>query len=699
MIFVYYRSSDSRSMASVDEGGDQFYDSREDLSSVFDSCLSSPASRRASFGEETPAKFAAGDPLHHVWIKSPGSILERRARFMKFMGLDPINNLHPDSFVPDGELREGDAIVGDFDRISIDYGAVLREDSSERVDTVPSTSHGRYSGEEFGRRVENSGDGRLLTRNSMKGSKRRGYGWLKRLGSMACIVDRKDDESGLESGIFDSVETTKFRRVRVHSYRKEFKEFSAVYMGQNFRAHKGAILTMKFNPAGEYLASGGEDGVVRVWKVVECARNADDGILDDDPSCIYFNVINQSKLSPLYANRLKRFKKSRSFLKTSDPARVVVPPEIFQISSDKPLFEFHGHKGDVLDLAWSKDKYLLSCSVDKTVRLWELGCADCLQEAKIFIFPCNHEVTCVQFNPIDEKYFLSGSIDGKVRIWEILARRVVNWIDVKQIVTAVCYRPDGKGVVVGSMIGDCCFYDASGTYRNHNGLQLDSKVSFDGKRKSLDKKITGFQFCPSSNDKLMVTSADSVVRILEGMDVVSKYKGLRNTGTRISAAFTSDGKHIVSASEDSNVYIWGHHSRADRTSSNPKTVRSSERFASDDVRVAIPWQGFSSKNTRKSSTAVAENGFLCRFDALRNKILYFSLSSGFALSHEFFFDIFSRGSATWPEENLPPTASKALVSRSLRRKSISHSWGQVIVTAGCDGRIRSFHNYGLPVQL
>lgn len=660
------------------EGCDQFCDSREDLSSVFDSCLTSPAS-------ETPAKFAAGDPLHHVWIKSPGSVLERRARFLKFMGLDPVSSLHPESVVPDGELKEEIAIVGGFDRVSIDYGH-----RSERSDAVPSTSQGRSSGEESGRRTEKSVDGRFLTRNSTRGSKSRRYGWLKRLGSMACIVDRKDGDSALDSGIFESVETTKFRRVRVHSCRKQFKEFSAVYMGQNFRAHRGAILTMKFNPTGEYLASGGEDGVVRVWKVVECARNADDGILDDDPSCIYFNVINQSKLSPLYANRLKRFKKSRNFLKTSDPAQVVVPPEIFRISSDKPLFEFHGHTGDILDLAWSKDKFLLSCSVDKTVRLWELGCDDCLQ-----VFAHSNYVTCAQFNPIDEKYFLSGSIDGKVRIWEIPTRRVVNWIDVKQIVTAVCYRPDGKRVVVGSMIGDCCFYDAS-----DNDLQLDSKVSFDGKRKSLDKQITGFQFCPSSSDKLMVTSADSVVRILEGIDVVSKYKGLRNTGSRISATFTSDGKHIVSASEDSNVYIWGHHSRADRTSSsNPKTIRSSERFASDDVRVAIPWQGFSSKNSRKGGAAVAENNFLCRFDALRNKILYFSLSSGFALSHEFFFDIFSRGSATWPEENLPSTAAKALVSRGSRGKSISHSWGQVIVTAGCDGRIRSFHNYGLPVHL
>jgi WD40 repeat protein len=53
-------------------------------------------------------------------------------------------------------------------------------------------------------------------------------------------------------------------------------------------------------------------------------------------------------------------------------------------------------------------------------------------------------VTCIQFNPVDEDYFISGSIDGKVRIWTIPDSQVVDWTDVRDIVTAVCYRPDGQ---------------------------------------------------------------------------------------------------------------------------------------------------------------------------------------------------------------------------------------------------------------
>lgn len=53
-------------------------------------------------------------------------------------------------------------------------------------------------------------------------------------------------------------------------------------------------------------------------------------------------------------------------------------------------------------------------------------------------------VTCGQFNPMDDNYFISGSIDGIVRVWDVLRCQVIDWIDVKEIVTAICYRPDGK---------------------------------------------------------------------------------------------------------------------------------------------------------------------------------------------------------------------------------------------------------------
>lgn len=53
-------------------------------------------------------------------------------------------------------------------------------------------------------------------------------------------------------------------------------------------------------------------------------------------------------------------------------------------------------------------------------------------------------VTTIEFSPTDDRYFLSGSLDDKVRLWNIPDHQVVDWSDVREMVTAVSYSPDGK---------------------------------------------------------------------------------------------------------------------------------------------------------------------------------------------------------------------------------------------------------------
>jgi WD40 repeat protein len=116
---------------------------------------------------------------------------------------------------------------------------------------------------------------------------------------------------------------------------------------------------------------------------------------------------------------------------------------------------------------------------------------------------------------------MSGSIDGKVRIWNISGCSVVDWADLKDIISAVCYRPDGQGGIIGSLNGSCRFFNMSGEF-----LELDSQIHLHNKKKSSNKRITGFQFLPQEPTKVLVVSADSKVRILQGNNVVRKYKGM-----------------------------------------------------------------------------------------------------------------------------------------------------------------------------
>lgn len=734
----------------------EFFDSRDELSSVSDlgsDCIDGLELKRTSF------EWVSGNLHYDVWMGTPESVSKRRDKFLKWMdlGSDLVRSETNDSVYFSSE------IAFDIYRTTNMSGTVLRtsdfegEFSSSRSSISSWTSNAvdlsrdGFSEENSICIIKNLDDGtefivdglgqdgvrstvrkvgsnhlftldefqsyiglspsiqQFMGRGVIDASisvktvgtvKRRG--WLRRLGSMICVADRQQEGGPLEPGDFDARACGKAQRVRVRAHRKRPKELSALYIGQEFQAHKGSILTMKFSLDGRYLASGGEDGIVRVWQVMECVRTDDNEIPKSDPSCIYFTVNDSSEVSPVFVAKEKVDK--LRMRKTQDSACVIFPPKTFQIS-EKPLHEFHGHSGNVLDLSWSRNKSLLSSSEDGTVRLWEVGCHRCLQ-----VFSHSNYVTCVQFNPVDDSHFISGSIDGKVRIWSIPCCQVVDWMDIREMVTAVCYRPNGQGVIVGSMTGNCRIYDTSGHH-----LQLDAQLCLQGKKKSPSKRIISFQFFPSDPAKVMVISADSQIRILDGLDIICRYRSIRNSGSQICASFTSDGKHIISASEDSSVYVWNHDSLDGAMHSQAKSIRSSEHFFSCNTSVAIPWPGIRSEtlasDEQVSRVSFGNSAGGCHSETAPSPTTFVSLSSpnSFLLSHEFFSEALPKGSATWPEEKLPALSSLSapaickshyrLLKTSWQNAVASHAWGLVIVTASLDGRIRSFHNYGLPIRL
>lgn len=223
--------------------------------------------------------------------------------------------------------------------------------------------------------------------------------------------------------------------------------------------------------------------------------------------------------------------------------------------------------------------------------------------------------------------------------------------------------------------------------------------------------------------------------------------GFRNTSSQISASFSADGRHVVSASEDSQVYIWkvaesknpGGGKRRSRI-----TVQAHEHFQCKDVTVAIPWPGsmkneppiveIHSKRHSKRSTAPPPNSYSPTLDdnivgassrrhlpplPKKNIVLErlascededFSHSAcidpGIGVS-----DSFRSSSASLSYCDSPSISASATSlsqswssSRSLFDNGGGHggltvqatAWGMVIVTASLEGEIRVYQNFGLP---
>lgn len=330
--------------------------------------------------------------------------------------------------------------------------------------------------------------------------------------------------------------------IKMRSKYKKEKEFDRVFLAQELRTKaerkrhsigpgspttqsgsagvQNPIWATEFSKDGRYLAAGGQDKVVRVWAVLSTAEERRAHENDEHAG------------SP-----------------TGQATRLSAP--VFQ---QKPYREYQGHTSTILDLSWSKNNFLLSSSMDKTVRLWHISRAE-----NLCTFKHNDFVPSIQFHPRDDRFFLAGSLDAKLRLWSIPDKSVAYVVSVSDMITSVAFTPDGKTCIAGTLGGLCMFYDTE-------GLKWQSQIHVKSTRGQNAKgsKITGIQavyWPPGSSTgdvKLLITSNDSRVRVygFREKNLEMKFRGHENNCSQIRATFAEDSEHIICGSEDRKAYIW-----------------------------------------------------------------------------------------------------------------------------------------------
>ncbi|CAK9808618.1 WD repeat-containing protein 44 [Anthophora quadrimaculata] len=320
-------------------------------------------------------------------------------------------------------------------------------------------------------------------------------------------------------------------------------EFSCLQHVQDLSGeHVGPVWCMKFSVCGRLLATAGQDRVLRIW------------VLRD--AFTYFQEMrakyNAEKVSPTPSQESLVSQQSME-----DPN--VVASAFSEIEGTKspfmpkPFCTYTGHTSDLLDVSWSKNYFILSSSMDKTVRLWHISRKECLCCFQHIDF-----VTAIVFHPRDDRYFLSGSLDGKLRLWNIPDKKVAVWNEVDgqtKLITAANFCQNGKFAVVGSYDGRCIFYNTD-QLKYHTQIHVRSTRG----KNSTGRKISGIEPMPGE-DKILVTSNDSRIRLydLRDLNLSCKYKGYVNVSSQIKASFSPDGQYIVSGSENQCIYIWKTH--------------------------------------------------------------------------------------------------------------------------------------------
>lgn len=282
------------------------------------------------------------------------------------------------------------------------------------------------------------------------------------------------------------------------------------------------VWAMEFSKDGKYLAAAGADRAVRVWAVLS---------------------------SPEDRHTHEQQEAEQSSGSTSEALHLNAP--VFQ---SKALREYEGHTSTILDLAWSKNNFLLSSSMDKTVRLWHVSRSECLCTFKHTDF-----VPSIAFHPKDDRFFLAGSLDSKLRLWSIPDKSVAYTATLPDMITAVTFTPDGRFAMAGCLSGLTMFYETE-------GLKYQTQIhvrSTHGKN-AKGSKITSIQasYYPPHNAsgdiKLLITSNDSRIRLYNFRDksMELKLKGNENNCSQIRATISDDGRYVLSGSEDRKAYIW-----------------------------------------------------------------------------------------------------------------------------------------------
>ncbi|RRT60759.1 hypothetical protein B296_00044735 [Ensete ventricosum] len=186
--------------------------------------------------------------------------------------------------------------------------------------------------------------------------------------------------------------------------------------------------------------------------------------------------------------------------------------------------------------------------------------------------------------------------------------------------------------------------------------------------------------------------------------------------SQISACLTTNGKHVICASEDSHVYVWRYDdSRISKSKGGTTMTQSYEYFHSKGVTVAAPWPNTSMRTmVRTCPNKWDELDGECQTNApsmaeTNRPQLSTSLACRCIDSHQHStlrntnLNRFSdRASATWPEELMTankqsPRCNGDFCSAGTTAPGMS-AWGLAIVTAGWGGEIRTFQNFGFPVQ-
>ncbi|CAL6048408.1 WD-containing_protein [Hexamita inflata] len=258
---------------------------------------------------------------------------------------------------------------------------------------------------------------------------------------------------------------------------------------QTFLAHQGPIWATQLSPDSTYLVTGGRDSILRV-----------------------FHFTKSALLSP------PSFKSGENFTQTFDAKQQTT--HLPAIITTPPLRQYHGHVNDITSVSINENNYIISGSVDKTVRIWHPLKSFCLG-----VINFTSQVTSVVWDPFNPQIFFAADFNYIYRIDHSRQKKIrANSAPLIEILVNAhfIYCLSSSGFVF---------------VRDKTSLQLISQFavcSKSGKNAEPQEILSGF--VSNSLNELLILSSDQRLRVYSAWSgtQLQKFKGFNvKNGARV----------------------------------------------------------------------------------------------------------------------------------------------------------------------
>jgi WD40 repeat protein/serine/threonine protein kinase len=302
--------------------------------------------------------------------------------------------------------------------------------------------------------------------------------------------------------------------------------------------HASEILAVAFSPDSGSVATGGQDGTVKIWD-----RFSGQELLSLNGKPI--SGIEPIRLFGHYSGISQVYGKAILSVAFSPDGRKIAAgsvdrtAKVWDTSTGQTLLILTGHAGPVRSIAFSHDNLrIVTGSDDRNARIWDATTGQFLYALKEHA----EAVLSVAFSPEGGR-IATGSADHKARIWEPPSDKpIVTLTGHSNWVSGVAFSPDGERVATASDDGKAKMWEAA------TGREL---LTFKGH----DDAVLSVAFFPDGH-RLITGSEDQTARVWDVATGDELFRVREHTAPVTCVACSPDGRWLATGSGDGTAKVW-----------------------------------------------------------------------------------------------------------------------------------------------